>query len=235
VSTRDHETKSNKILFLIFLIGILTVVYSTGLYKELSLENIQDNLDLIRRFYYESPVLMVSYFFTVYVLITTLSIPGAIVLTLLSGAIFGVLPGTLLVSLASCLGATLAFLMSRYLFRESMTMKFNYRFQKMNRAFTEKGNFYLFTLRLIPVSPFVVVNILMGLTTIRLRTYIWITFLGMIPGTLVYVYAGRRMAEIESPADILTWPVILLLTLMSFLPYIIKKISRSRIWHEVHG
>lgn len=94
----------------------------------------------------------------------------------------------------------------------------------MDRKFRENGNAYLFTLRMIPVSPFVVINILMGLTPIKLWNYVWITFVGMLPGTLMYVYAGKEMSELSSPSDILTLPMILLMTAIAFFPYVVKKI-----------
>lgn len=201
--------------------------YATGTYKYLELSNIQRNLEYIRIFNQTNPVLMVSFFMMAYISITALSIPGAIVLTLLSGAIFGVETGTILVSLASTIGATIAFLMSRYLFQESMMKKFHHTFISINEKFKESGSTYLFTLRLIPVSPFVVINILMGLTSIRLWSFIWITFVAMVPGNLVYVYAGRKIAEINSPSEILTWPIILSLTFIGLLPFVFRIIFKT--------
>lgn len=170
--------------------------------------------------------MIVGLFLGVYIFLTSLSIPGAIVLTLLAGAIFGVGNGTLLVSVASTAGASIAFLMSRYLFRESMMKKFERKLRKINRKLEQNGNLYLFTLRLIPVSPYVVVNILMGLTSVRLWTFIWITFLGMLPGNMIYVFAGRKIADIRSASEILTWPIILSLTLIGILPLVTTKIGR---------
>jgi uncharacterized membrane protein YdjX (TVP38/TMEM64 family) len=108
-----------------------------------------------------------------------------------------------------------------------MMKKFHHTFISINEKFKESGSTYLFTLRLIPVSPFVVINILMGLTSIRLWSFIWITFVAMVPGNLVYVYAGRKIAEINSPSEILTWPIILSLTFIGLLPFVFRIIFKT--------
>lgn len=202
----------------------MILFYATGTYEQLDLAHIQNNLDKIRAFYHTNPISMILIFMSAYIAITAMSIPGAIVLTLLSGAVFGVWKGTILVSLASTIGATIAFLMSRYLFKESMMNRFRNKMGVINRKLKEGGNHYLFTLRLIPVSPFVVINLMMGLTHVSTWNFIWITFVGMFPGNLVYVYAGRKIAEIRSPSEILTWPIILILTFLGILPLILKKV-----------
>lgn len=199
--------------------------YATGTYEYLELSHIQRNLDAIRSFYDDHPVKMILIFLALYIGITSMSVPGAIVLTLLAGAVFGVIPGTLLVAVASTSGATIAFLMSRYLFRESLMNKYKDKLQNVNMKIRENGTSYLFTIRLIPVSPYVVINLLMGLTSIKTWSYIWITFLAMLPGNLVYVYAGRKISEIKTASEILTWPIILTLTLIGLLPWIVKKLG----------
>ena len=219
------KIKKNKIFLIALIIILIASFYLTGLYKELEFENIQSNLDRIQAYFKTSPYLVTLMFVGAYVLITSLSIPGAIVLTLLSGAIFGVFAGTLIVSISSCLGATIAFLMSRYLFRDAMMKKYDKRFKKFDEKFRKSGKSYLFTLRLIPISPFVVINIFMGLTTIRLWTYIWITFVGMIPGTFIYVFAGRKISEIESPSEILSPSIIIILSVIGLLPVLIKWVT----------
>jgi uncharacterized membrane protein YdjX (TVP38/TMEM64 family) len=190
----------------------------------ITFENIQHNLERIQDYYAKNPVTFTAQFIGLYVLITSLSVPGAIVLTLLSGAIFGVIPGTLIVSLSATLGATIAFLYSRYIFRDLFREKFKDRITRFDTRFEEEGNAYFFSLRMVPVSPYVVINILMGLTPIKLWNYIWITFLGMLPGTLVYVYAGRKMSELHSSSEILTLPILILLTSIAFLPFFFKKL-----------
>lgn len=220
------DIKKSKILIILLIVSLLTFFYASGLYRELSFHNIQLNLQKIKDWYATSPVEMLAAFFSVYVLITSLSIPGAIVLTLLSGAVFGVWFGSLIVSVASCVGATIAFLMSRFLFRDALLKKNRARYHRMNAKFKKNGKSYLMSLRLIPVSPFVVINVMMGLTNIKVWDYIWITFIGMIPGTIIYVYAGRKISEIESPSEILTWPILLTLSVIAALPFILKWIAR---------
>lgn len=215
-----------KIVLISILLLLILAVYYSGFYQTISFENVKSHLDVIKDYSRNYPVKFFLQFMGAYILITSLSVPGAIVLTLLSGVIFGVLPGTLIVLTAGTIGATISFLYSRYIFRDLFHKKFRSSFQKIDRSFRQNGNRYLFTLRMIPVSPFVVINIMMGLTTISLWNYIWITFLAMFPGTLLYVYAGRRMAELNSPSEILTLPIILLLTLIAFFPFLIKKLMR---------
>lgn len=215
--------KKNKLVIFLIIVTAIVLFYATGSHEQLDLSHIQKNLDNIRDYYKDNPFSMIMMFMGAYIAITSMSIPGAIVLTLLSGAIFGVFFGTILVSLASTIGATIAFFIARYLFREAMLKRFHHQLRVINRKLRESGNHYLFTLRLIPVSPYVVINLIMGITHIKAWTFIWITFVGMLPGNLVYVYAGRKIAEIDSPSEILTWPIILILTLIGVLPLILKK------------
>jgi uncharacterized membrane protein YdjX (TVP38/TMEM64 family) len=224
MNTQGPLVKKTKIVIVILILSLVILFYATGTYEQLDLAHIQSNLDKIRAFHHSNPLSMILLFMSAYIAITAMSIPGAIVLTLLAGAVFGVWKGTILVSLASTIGATIAFLMSRYLFKESMMNRFRNKMGVINRKLKEGGNHYLFTLRLIPVSPFVVVNLMMGLTHVSTWSFIWITFVGMFPGNLVYVYAGRKIAEIKSPSEILTLPIILILTFLGLLPLILKKL-----------
>lgn len=225
---------SIKIFLFFLLLCLLIVLYYTGVYKQLSFHNIKENLDAIQLYYSERPLIFTSIFLLLYILITALSIPGAIVLTLLSGAIYGVLLGTFIVSVASCIGATIAFYMSRYFFRDFFLDKYRNRFEDLDKKFKEGGKTYLFTMRLIPVSPFVIINLLMGLTSIDVWTYIWVTFLGMIPGTVMYVFAGRRISEISSPGDILDWPLLLTFSLIGLLPVVLKYFQKGKRWNHAH-
>ena len=213
--------KSKLILFALLLL-IIGIFYYSGASQYLDFHTIQTNLERIKNYRELHPFKTLMTFMGTYVLITSLSIPGAIVLTLLAGAIFGVVSGTLFVSIASCTGAVIAFTMSRYFLKNFMMKNFGKRFEKIDKKFQENGKTYLFTIRLIPVSPFVVVNLVMALTSIRIWTYTWITYLAMLPGTFVYVYAGREISEIKSPSEILTGPIILILTLLGILPFIFK-------------
>ncbi len=186
------------------------------------LSYLQGQLDYIKQLYQEHPFQVILVYFGSYVLITSLSIPGSIVLTVLAGSIYGTMAGTLMVSLAGCMGACIAFLMARFLFKDFVMEKFNKQYQVINEKMNSQGLSYLFTLRLIPASPYVVVNLVMGVTTMNLWSFAWVTFLGMFPGTMIYVYAGRKFSELDSLSGILTWPIMLSLLALSTMPYIFK-------------
>ena len=165
--------------------------------------------------------------FVTYVVVTGLSLPGATLLTLVCAWIFGFVKALLLVSFASTIGATLAFLSSRYLFREIVQKHFGTRLAAFNRALESDGASYLFTLRLIPAVPFFVINVVMGLTPIRVRTFYWVSQLGMLPGTIVYVYAGAGLPNLQTLADngirgILTPRILLAFTALAVLPYLLR-------------
>ncbi len=172
----------------------------------------------------ERPVLVGGIFFAVYVAVTALSFPGAAVLTLAAGALFGLGTGTLIVSFASSIGATLAFLASRYLLREGVRAKFGARLAELDRGLDKDGAFYLFTLRLVPLVPFFVINLLMGLTTMRAWTFYWVSQLGMFAGTVVYVNAGTQLGRIESLQGILSPGLIGSFVLLGLFPLVAKKI-----------
>ena len=187
--------------------GVLGVVVSVAvvLYMQfsdaLSLENLEQQEAQLRDFQSRSPWLVYAVSLLIYITITGLSLPGAAPLTMLFGWYFGVLQGVLLVSFASTTGATLAFLLSRFLFRNSVQNRFGDRLDAFNRALEREGPFYLFSLRLIPAVPFFVINAVMGLTPIRVWTFWWVSQLGMLAGTLVYVYAGSTVPDLATLAD----------------------------------
>ncbi len=170
------------------------------------------------------PLLSVATYFTVYVLVTALSLPGAVVLTLVGGGLFGLGWGTLIVSFASTLGASLAFLISRYLFRDAVARRFGRRMQAIDAGVARDGAFYLFTLRLVPVFPFFVINLVMGLTAIRAPTFALVSQIGMLPGTLVFVNAGTQLAQVASPADVLSPGLIGSFVLLGLFPLLAKRI-----------
>jgi pyruvate/2-oxoglutarate dehydrogenase complex dihydrolipoamide dehydrogenase (E3) component/uncharacterized membrane protein YdjX (TVP38/TMEM64 family) len=160
----------------------------------------------------------------IYVIVTALSFPGAAVMTLVAGAIFGLLWGTVIVSFASTIGATLAFLASRFLLRDGIQKKFGDKLKAINDGVTKEGGFYLFTMRLVPAFPFFVINLVMGLTTIKTRTFFWVSQLGMLAGTLVFVNAGTELAKITSLKGILSPGLIGAFVLLGIFPIIAKKI-----------
>lgn len=209
------------------MIGAITGFYFLGGNRFLTLEFVQTNLSWLRTELERSPVLVTSAYVGLYLFLTTLSIPGSIILTLLSGAIFGLGLGLFWVMFCTTFGACLAFLISRYLFREYFCRKFSAQFEKMNRRVKRDGIWYLFTMRMIPVSPYTVINVVMGLTEMKLFHFAWVTFAGMLPGTFLYVLAGKKIAAITSISDILTWEILLGLCLLGLLPPIVKFFMNS--------
>lgn len=170
------------------------------------------------------PAIAALAFFAVYVAVTGLSLPGAVIMTLAAGAVFGLLWGIVIVSFASTLGATLAFLASRYLFRDAIQRRYGGRLQAFDAGIARDGAFYLFTLRLVPAFPFFLINLLMGLTPLRTWTFYWVSQAGMLAGTLVYVYAGTRLARIDSLRGILSPGLIGSFVLLGLFPLIAKRI-----------
>ncbi|MFU7709667.1 FAD-dependent oxidoreductase [Aeromonas veronii] len=164
-------------------------------------------------------------FVLIYVLSTALSLPGASLLTLGGSAVFGVAWGLLLVSFASTLGATLAFLSARFLLRDWVERRFGDKLATFQSGMAKEGAFYLLSLRLIPIFPFFLVNLLMGLTPIRVSTYYWVSQLGMLPGTFVYVLAGSELGQLTSTGNILSPRLMVALTLLGLMPWLIKKLT----------
>jgi len=160
----------------------------------------------------------------IYILVTALSLPGATIMTLAGGALFGFWTGTIAVSFASSLGATLACIVARFLLRDWVQNRFSDKLTAINRGIEKEGAFYLFTLRLIPIFPFFVINLVMGLTRLRLSTYYLVSQLGMLPATMVYVNAGRELGHLQSPAGILSPGLILSFVLLGLFPLTAKKL-----------
>ncbi|NWF47200.1 pyridine nucleotide-disulfide oxidoreductase [Hydrogenophaga sp. D2P1] len=209
-------------LILATVVLLVVAYFGLGLDRYLTLAAVQDRLVDFEALRQASPIATALGFFSLYVLATALSLPGAVILTLAAGALFGLAGGTLIVSFASSLGATLAFLASRYLLRDSVQARFGDRLKAINDGMTKDGALYLFTLRLIPVFPFFLVNLLMGLTPIRTDTYYWVSQLGMLAGTLVYVNAGTQLAQLSSLSGILSPGVLMSFVLLGVFPMIAK-------------
>ena len=184
------------------LILIVVVVIAYRQWGDLlSISNLARQETRLQAYQQEHPVLVFGAAFLIYVVITALSLPGAAGLTLVYGWYFGLVRGVFLVSFASTTGATLAFLLSRFLFRDAIQKRFGSRLESFNQALEKEGAFYLFTLRLIPAVPFFVINAVMGLTPIRVLTFWWVSQLGMFAGTIVYVYAGSRVPNLQTLVD----------------------------------
>ncbi len=196
------------------------VVFDLGDY--LTLAGIKAGVAEWEAFYAANPVAVLAGFFAVYVAVTAASLPGAALMTLAAGALFGVVTGTILVSFASTLGATLAFLSARHVLRDQIEARFGERLKAINAGLVRDGAFYLFTLRMIPAFPFFMVNLVMGLTRIPTTTFVWVSQLGMLLGTVVYVNAGTQLARIESLAGIASPGVIGSFVLLGIAPWLAK-------------
>jgi len=191
-----------KILILVaFAVAIASFFYF-DLGSQLTLANLKAQQQAFDAQYQAAPLLVIGIFFLIYVAATAASVPGALILTLAAGALFGVVAGTIIVSFASSIGATIAFLSSRYLFRDTIKARFGDRLKAIDKGVEKDGPFYLLTLRLVPIFPFFLINLLMGLTAIKARTFYIVSQIGMLLGTLVYVNAGTQLANIEEVSDI---------------------------------
>lgn len=215
-------TKPRIILFLMLVIAV-GLFFGLDLGQYLTLEYVKSQQAAIDHYRQAHPLITVLVFFFIYVAVTGLSLPGAALMTLVAGAIFGLGLGTLIVSFASTIGATLAFLVSRWLLRDMVQQRFGDKLKAANRGIEKDGAFYLFTLRLVPAFPFFVINLVMGLTPLRTWTYYWVSQLGMLAGTLVYVNAGTQLAQLESMSGILSPGLIASFTLLGLFPLLAKK------------
>ena len=213
-----------KSLILIAAAVLVFSFFALDLNQYLTLDGMKASLGQFEAQRAASPVGVGLAFFGVYVVATALSLPGAVILTLAAGALFGLSVGTLIVSFASSIGATLAFLASRYVLRDAIQRRFGDRLKAINDGMAKDGPLYLFTLRLVPVFPFFLVNLLMGLTPIRTLSYYWVSQLGMLAGTLVYVNAGTQLAQITSLSGIVSPGLLLSFALLGVFPMLAKKL-----------
>jgi uncharacterized membrane protein YdjX (TVP38/TMEM64 family) len=216
---------------------VLAVVafYTRGLHRYLSWDYLRTHLDILHAEVQQHLLLALLVFFLVYVGVTALSLPAAGVLSLVAGALFGRWLGTAVVSLAATTGATLAFLSSRYLLRDFVQHRFGDRLRPLNEGVERDGAYYLFSLRLVPLFPFFLVNLGMGLTRMRLRTFVWVSLLGMLPGTFLYVNAGTALAGIDSPRDVLSPAVLVSLALLGLAPLGLRQLVRWKVRFRTVG
>ena len=212
----------------LILIGVIAAAivafFALDLGRFLTLDALKSSQASFAAWYDAAPLVVIGAYFLVYVAVTALSLPGAAVMTLAGGALFGLGIGTLVVSFASSLGATLAFLVSRFLLRDWVQRRFGDRLAAVNAGMAKDGAFYLFTLRLVPLFPFFVINLVMGLTPIKVRTFYWVSQVGMLAGTLVYVNAGTQLARLDSLAGILSPALIGSFALLGVFPLLAKKL-----------
>ncbi|MFT5729912.1 MAG: pyruvate/2-oxoglutarate dehydrogenase complex dihydrolipoamide dehydrogenase (E3) component [Desulforhopalus sp.] len=225
ISLKDNDMK--KIVIVLFIVAAVVSFFAFDLDTVLTLDNMKANQAQLIELRDNAPLMASFVFFSLYVLVTALSLPGAVIMTLAGGGLFGLAWGFVLISFASTIGATLAFLVSRYLLRETVQNRFGDKLTAINNGVEREGAFYLFTLRLVPVFPFFLINILMGLTPIKTWSFYWVSQLGMLAGTLVYINAGTQLARIDSLAGILSPGLLFSFALLGVFPLVAKKITEG--------
>ena len=216
--------KKNRLALLLVIVAAIVAYFVFDLGRFLSLQELKSQQDSLQIYAHTQPLISAGVFLLIYTAATALSFPGAAIFTLAAGAIFGLWFGTLLVSFASALGATLAFLSARFVLREWVQQRFGDKLKSFNEGVDKDGAFYLFTLRLVPIFPFFLINLLMGLTKMRIWTYYWVSQLGMLAGTIVFVNAGTELARITSLKGILSPGLIFSFVLLGLFPLIAKKV-----------
>lgn len=211
-------------LILLTVVALAAAFWFFDLGHWLRLETLKARQTELFALYDARPLTVIAVYMAVYVTVTALSLPGAVILTLAGGALFGLWTGLVVVSLASTAGATLAFLAARYLLRDSVTRRFGARLDEVHRGMDRNGAFYLFTLRLVPLVPFFVINLVMGLTKMPARRYAWVSQLGMLPGTLVYVNAGTALGGLQSLSGIVSPQLLGAFALLAVFPWIARAV-----------
>ena len=207
----------------VIVLGIVAFRYfDMGQY--LTLEYLKASQGRLQTLYLENRLLVIAGYFGIYIAVTALSLPGAVVLTLAGGGLFGLVVGTLVVSFASTIGATLACLVSRFFLREWVQSRFGDKLATINNGIEKEGPFYLFSLRLVPIFPFFMINLLMGLTRMRLFTFYWVSQLGMFAGTIVFVNAGKELAKIDSLSGIMSPGLLGSFVVLGLFPLTVKKL-----------
>jgi uncharacterized membrane protein YdjX (TVP38/TMEM64 family) len=215
--------RARAVVALALLAAAVAAFFASGAYEQLSFENIKAREQDLEDLYGRRPALVLGLFFLGYVLLGTTSLPGGAAATIAAGAVFGIATATLVISFASSIGATFAFLLSRFVLRDWIERRFGARLQRLNDGVRRDGALYLFMLRLVPAIPFFLVNVGMGLTRMPTWTYYWVSQLGMLAGTLLFANAGSRLAEMESPSDAFSPGVVGAFVALGVLPITAKK------------
>ena len=223
-----------KIMVISVITLLVILIYAFDIQAYLSVDGLKHSVSQLEMWRVERPLLVGALFFSLYILIALLSLPGAAVMTIGAGALFGLLWGSIIASFASSIGATLAFLLSRYLLRDVVQNRFDKQLTAINAGMAKDGLLYLFALRLVPIFPFFLINLLMGLTTIRTRDYYWVSQLGMLAGTLVYVNAGTQLIRLTSLSEIMSPALLASFALLGVFPmmakYVVKYLERRRVY-----
>lgn len=215
-----------KIILILIALILVALFFWLDLGRFLTLDSLKANRQLLLQYYADHRLLTVAAFMAIYIIQTALALPGAVILSLSAGAIFGPLMGTLYAVSAASVGATLSFLVTRYLLRDAVLAKFGNKLEGINKELEERGINYLLFLRLVPLFPFFLINLAAGLTRLPLRTFILGTFFGIIPGGFVFVNAGASLASINSLSDIASPRVLgsfALLGLFALIPALYAK------------
>lgn len=213
-----------KIIIAVLFVALIGAFFAFDLGQYFSLDYLKEQKEALNQFYNENPFLMLAIFFVVYVAMAALALPAATLLTVAGGALFGLWTGVIVVSFASTIGATLAFLLTRYLFNESIQSRFGDRLKVINDGIEREGAFYVFGLRLVPLFPFFVVNAVLGLTKLKTVTFYWASQLGMLAATVIYVNAGTQLAKINELSDIASPGLIASFVALGLFPIVAKKI-----------
>lgn len=212
-------------LLIVAAIVVAVILFKVlGLGQYLTLDYLKASQDKFSQLYGENRLTVIATYMAIYIAVTALSLPGAAVMTLAGGAMFGFWIGFIVVSFASTIGATLACFVARFLLRDWVQNRFGDKLSTINKGIEKEGAFYLFSLRLVPVFPFFVINLAMGLTTMKLLTFYWVSQIGMLPGTMVYVNAGKELGQIESLSGILSPGLILSFVILGLFPITVKKL-----------
>ena len=219
-----NKNVRKRIIVVILVVGMAILFKVLGLEQYFTLAYIKASQARSAVVYADHRLMVIAAYMAVYILVTSLSLPGAAIMTLAAGALFGLLIGTIVVSFASTIGATLACFISRFVLQDWVQGRFGNKLKEVNDGIAREGTFYLFTLRLIPVFPFWLINLIMGLTKMPLRTFYWVSQVGMLAGTMVYVNAGKELAKIDSLSGILSPGLIISFALLGLFPLIVRKV-----------
>ena len=227
VDANLFQTDLSRWALLVVIAALILAFFIFDLQQYLTLETLKAQQAAIETYRSNHPVLAIAMYVLIYIAVTGLSLPGATILTLAGGAVFGLLWGTLIVSFASTIGATLAFLSARFLFRDAVKSRFGERLNTINKGVDRDGALYLFTLRLVPVFPFFVINMVMGLTTLKTQTFYWVSQIGMLAGTVVYVNAGTQLGKLDSLSGILSPGLLGSFALLGIFPLLANKVVEA--------
>jgi uncharacterized membrane protein YdjX (TVP38/TMEM64 family) len=223
------KTSHKRIIVLLGIAALIILIRFSALYDLLTFDMLQQYRDQLLSITENNYILTVGIFITVYIVVVALSIPGAVILSLAAGFLFGFW-GVLYVNIGATIGAIMAFLIARYLIGDWLQKRYKEGLASFNKEITENGYNYLLTLRLIPIFPFFLVNIFAGITRIPLITYAWTTMVGIAPASFVFIYAGCQLGNIDKPGDILSWQILLvfvLFGLLALIPVFLKKLIKK--------